>query len=118
MWTTTVKSCIGTHVRKHTSYRNKQNTTTSHVAAYCTLFLFWVHIQEGLDVTTSDFNTYTVPTYHMESEEDLLARVMAAADVGLPSIGDRVYQNMVRVCAEVLLVSEPRRKTTCSKQQK
>ena len=32
----------------------------------------------------------------MESEEDLLTRVMAAADVGLSDVGDRVYQNMVR----------------------
>ncbi|KAJ8878367.1 hypothetical protein PR048_018944 [Dryococelus australis] len=32
----------------------------------------------------------------VESEEDLLARVMAAADLGRPGIGDRVYQNMVR----------------------
>ena len=40
----------------------------------------------------------------MESEEDPLALVTASADVGLPGIGDRVYQNMVsryRVCAEV-----------------
>ena len=40
----------------------------------------------------------------MESEEDLLARVMAAADVGLAGVGDRVYQNMLRrygVCVEV-----------------
>ena len=40
----------------------------------------------------------------VNSEEDLLARVMAAADVGLQRIGDRVYQNMVRrycVCVEV-----------------
>ena len=31
----------------------------------------------------------------MESEEDPLALVTASADVGLPGIGDRVYQNMV-----------------------
>ena len=40
----------------------------------------------------------------MESEEDLLARVIAAAYVGLPGIGYSVYQNMVRryrVCVEV-----------------
>ena len=39
----------------------------------------------------------------MESEEDLLERVMASADVGLPGIGDRVYQNVVPrycVCVE------------------
>ena len=29
-------------------------------------------------------------------EEDLLARVMAAADVGDPTIGNRVYQNVIR----------------------
>ncbi|KAJ8866211.1 hypothetical protein PR048_032054 [Dryococelus australis] len=37
----------------------------------------------------------------VESEEGLLARIMAAADLGRPRIGDRVYQNMVhryRVC--------------------
>ena len=42
--------------------------------------------------------------YHVESEEDLLARVMAAENVTLPGIGDRVYKNMVRryrECAEV-----------------
>ena len=40
----------------------------------------------------------------MDSEDELLARVMAAADVGLSGIGDRVYQNMVRryrVCVEI-----------------
>ena len=50
--------------------RYNQKTSTSHVelptsAAYCTLLFFWVHLQEGLDVTTSYFNTYTVPTYHV-----------------------------------------------------
>ena len=38
------------------------NVELSH---FCTLFFFWVHLQEGLDVTTSDFNTYTVTTYHV-----------------------------------------------------
>ena len=40
----------------------------------------------------------------VESEEDRLARVMAAVDVGLTAIGDHVYQNTVRryrVCVEV-----------------
>ena len=40
----------------------------------------------------------------VQSEEDLLARVMVAAVVGLPDIVDRVYQNMAcryRVCVEV-----------------
>ena len=40
----------------------------------------------------------------MDSEEDLLARVMAATDDGLQGIGDRAYENMVcryRVCVEV-----------------
>ncbi|KAJ8877955.1 hypothetical protein PR048_022418 [Dryococelus australis] len=31
-----------------------------------------------------------------ESKEDLLARIMDAADLGLPGFGDRVYRNMVR----------------------
>ena len=36
----------------------------------------------------------------VDSEEDLLARVMAAANVGLPGIGDRVDKNTVcRYCA-------------------
>ncbi|KAJ8881860.1 hypothetical protein PR048_018346 [Dryococelus australis] len=44
--------------------------------------------------------------YHtsVESEEELLARIMAAADLGLLGIGDRVYQKMVRryrVCVDV-----------------
>ncbi|KAJ8889368.1 hypothetical protein PR048_008867 [Dryococelus australis] len=34
-------------------------------ATYCTMFIFWVHLQEGLDVTTSDVYTNTVPTYHV-----------------------------------------------------
>ena len=40
----------------------------------------------------------------VDSEEDLLARGMTAADVGLQGIGDRVYRNMARryvVCVEV-----------------
>ena len=40
----------------------------------------------------------------VESEEDLLARIMTAAHVGLPGIGDRAFQDMVRryrVCVEV-----------------
>ena len=65
-------------------------------ASYFKSFFFWIHLQAGLDVTTSCFNTYTVPTYHVKSEEDLLSQVMAAADVGIPGIGDRLYQNMVR----------------------
>ena len=43
----------------------------------------------------------------VESEEDLLARVMAMVDVGLPGIGDCVYQNTVcryRVCVEVSVI--------------
>ena len=84
MGTNTVKICIGNHVRKHTA-SPLQNTTTSHVELshfcrllYCKLYLFWVHLQE---VTTSDFSTYTVLTHHVEPEEHLLARVMAAAEV-------------------------------------
>ena len=53
-------------------------------------------------MTTSDFNTYTVSTYHVESKEDMLKRVIAAEDVGLPGIGDRVYQHgSYRVCVEI-----------------
>ena len=40
----------------------------------------------------------------MASVEDLLARVMAAADVGGLMIGDHVYQNIVRrycICVDV-----------------
>ncbi|KAJ8866390.1 hypothetical protein PR048_032233 [Dryococelus australis] len=40
----------------------------------------------------------------VESEEDLLARIMAAEELGLPGIGDRVYRNMVRryhVCVDL-----------------
>ncbi|KAJ8897575.1 hypothetical protein PR048_002924 [Dryococelus australis] len=48
--------------------------------------------------------TNTGTFFPAESEEDLLARIMAAAYLGLPGIGDRVYQNMVRgyrVCVDV-----------------
>ena len=44
---------------------------------------------------------YKIP---VESEEELLVRVMPEADVDLPGIGDRVNQNTVRryrVCVEV-----------------
>ncbi|KAJ8890470.1 hypothetical protein PR048_009979 [Dryococelus australis] len=34
----------------------------------------------------------------VESKKDLVAQIMAAADLGLPSIGDCVYQNMARRC--------------------
>ena len=38
----------------------------------------------------------------LETEEDLLERVMAAANVGVPGIGDRVYQNTAqRYCVSV-----------------
>ena len=40
----------------------------------------------------------------MASEEDLLAQVMAATDVGWPRIGDRVYLNMVwryHICDDI-----------------
>ena len=33
-----------------------------------------------------------LPVHRVESEEDLLARIMTAADFGLAGIGDRVYQ--------------------------
>ncbi|KAJ8885964.1 hypothetical protein PR048_012170 [Dryococelus australis] len=55
-------------------------------------YLLWGHIKGVI---------YETP---VESEEDLLARIMAAADLGLPGIGDRVYQKMVlryRVCVDV-----------------
>ena len=44
---------------------------------------------------------YEIP---VDSEEDLLARVLAAEGAGLQGIGDGVYQNVVRryrVCVEV-----------------
>ncbi|XP_068084439.1 outer dense fiber protein 2 [Anabrus simplex] len=40
----------------------------------------------------------------VESNEDLLARVMAAADVGGPGIDDRVYENMRELSEEDTLV--------------
>ncbi|KAJ8881440.1 hypothetical protein PR048_017921 [Dryococelus australis] len=60
----------------------------------------------------------------VESEEELLVRIIAVANLGRPGIGDFVYQNMVRryrVCVRrpwsshrALLVSGPRIKTTDS----
>ena len=44
---------------------------------------------------------YEIP---VDSEEDLLVRVMAATDVGLQGIGDILYENMIRmhrVCVEL-----------------
>ena len=38
-------------------------------AAYSTLFSFWVHLQEGLDVMTIDVSTYTILKYHLKSEK-------------------------------------------------
>ncbi|KAJ8898072.1 hypothetical protein PR048_003432 [Dryococelus australis] len=55
-------------------------------------YILWGHIKDLI---------YETP---VESEVDLLARIIAAADLGLPGIGDRVYQNMVhmyRVCVDV-----------------
>ena len=43
----------------------------------------------------------------VDSEEDLLAWVMAAVDVGLTEIGDRVYENMVRRTLYAGLHTEP-----------
>ncbi|KAJ8868715.1 hypothetical protein PR048_030254 [Dryococelus australis] len=72
-------------------------------------YFLWGHMK-GLIYQTS-----------VESEEELLAWVMAVADLGRPGIGDRVYQNMVRryrVCVRrrwsshrALLVRGSRRKT-------
>ncbi|KAJ8882818.1 hypothetical protein PR048_014632 [Dryococelus australis] len=45
-------------------------------------YFLWGHMKDVI---------YETP---VESEEDLLAQIMAAADLGLPGIGDRVYQNM------------------------
>ena len=104
MGTNTVKFCIGIHVQKHnssplqTEYHITLNSPIS--AAYCMLIFFWHHLQEGLDVTTSDYflwghmKSLTYETT-VESQEDLLAQVMTAADVGLQGNGDRVSQNMV-----------------------
>ena len=49
--------------------RYKQSTITLHLnsptsVSYSTLFFFWVHLQEVLEGTTSDFYIYTVATYH------------------------------------------------------
>ncbi|KAJ8866317.1 hypothetical protein PR048_032160 [Dryococelus australis] len=55
-------------------------------------YLLWSHMKGHI---------YETP---VNSEEDLLAQIIAAADLKLPGIGDRVYQNMVRryrVCVEV-----------------
>ena len=64
----------------------------------------------------------------MNSEEDLLARIVAATDIGLQDISDLVYENMLRrygVCVEVtgrhiepFFVRHPRITTTYTKQQK
>ena len=65
--------------------------------------------QCSLDLTPLDYFlwghmkslVYETP---MDSEEDSLAWDMAAADVGLEGIGDRVYEKMVRrslACVEV-----------------
>ena len=60
--TKTVSFCIGTRVwTSHVMW----NSLTSD--AYCTLLFFWVHLQEWIDMTISDFNTYTVPTYHVHA---------------------------------------------------
>ena len=47
-------------------------------------YLLWGHVKSFV---------YETP---VNSEEDLLARIIAAADVGLQYIGDRVYEIMVR----------------------
>ena len=103
MGTKTVKFCIGTHVRKRTSspLQSKYplhmlNSTTS--AACCRFFMFWVQLDSG----PMNILIYETP---VESEDDFLARVMATADVGLPVIGDRVHQNMVRRCRAYVLKS-------------
>ena len=44
---------------------------------------------------------------HVESKEDLLARVMAVADVGLPGIGDRVYVGTLYVLKSLVVTSSP-----------
>ena len=52
----------------------------------------WVHMKSL---------NYDTP---VATEEDLLAQVMAATDIGGPRIGDRVYQKMVRryrICVDV-----------------
>ena len=48
-------------------------------AAYCTLFFFLDHLQEQFDVMTRDFNTY-----HVESEEVLLAGADSEGEPGGP----------------------------------
>ncbi|KAJ8866879.1 hypothetical protein PR048_032741 [Dryococelus australis] len=48
-------------------------------------FFLWVHMKDVIYQTS------------VEPEEDLPVRIMAVACLGLPGIGDRVYQNMVRV---------------------
>ena len=72
------------------------NSPTS--ATYCTLFFFWVYLLLWGHMKSLIYDT------PLESEEDLLARIMAASDDGVRSIGDHVYQNKVRsytVCDEV-----------------
>ena len=63
------------------------NSPTS--VAYCTLFFFWVQLDHAGLLPRGPHEGLIYET-NVESEEDLLAQIMAVADVGLPGIGDTV----------------------------
>ena len=74
-------------------------------------YFLWCHMKSLV---------YEIP---VDSEEDLLVRVMAAVDVGLQGIGDRVYVGTVYVLKSLVVTSNSsckwtRRTTTYNKQQK
>ena len=69
------------------------NSPTS--AAYCTLFFLLGPLTRKVRCDDQRLQNLHGTYVSCGIREDLLVRVMAAADVGLPSIGDRVYQNMV-----------------------
>ena len=102
--TVMAKFFIETHVQKLPFPCYKQNATISHVELLLLLtvccFFFWVHLQEGLDVATSDFNT-------------------SCGFRGRPGI-DHMYQNMVHRYRDVLklvVTSSPSCKWTQKKRQ-
>ena len=92
--------CLGTHVQKH--------TTKSHAELYqfcCFLYIvFLLNPLTLLDYFLWGYMMSLMYKIQVESQNDLLAQVMAAAGVGLSGIGDHVYQNMICrycVCVEV-----------------
>ena len=86
-----VKFWIGTHVRKYTA--SPLQTKYNHITRWTLPLLLFIVRCFSSATTYKGFVNKVLLVPPVEPEFDLLVQVMAAAYVGLPGIGYRVYMD-------------------------